>query len=182
MDARAEQRLTLVKSDFHAPTKKYRPDAKWRRLSVLGGYRLAQKRNIAHISCEGLADVLDVEISRQCVASWERELGLNLVYQSQLWNQSIKDRLAQPQPPNTIAWKITTVRADATNSSTLQSHKVHNCEISTHVHFASPSAVAVCDDDDVCGDEGDVCVAINLYRGLWLPCDVNRKMLVSRGP
>jgi hypothetical protein len=79
-DALSEQRMVIALSEFHAPTKKHRPDAHWRRLSVLGGYRLAQKRNIAHISCEGLAGVLEISVSRQCVASWERELGLNLVF------------------------------------------------------------------------------------------------------
>ena len=130
-----EQSRMITDSEYIANSKRQRKDAQWRRLSICGGYRLASKRNIGHTSCTALAEVLDVQISRQCIVSWELGLADNLIFPTRQWHQHMQSRLHDRHKQGSLTWAVTTVRADATNSSTLQSYKVHSCEITTLVHL-----------------------------------------------
>jgi hypothetical protein len=132
------QRLHNLDGGFFALVKRQRTKeegpGKWRKLSVAGGYKLAYKRNIAHISCSGLSKVLDLDLTRQCCSIWEKALADNLVFQMKDWCRNVSNA-AQHKARGRFHWKLTTIRADATNSSTLQSHKVHNCEVSVAMSF-----------------------------------------------
>jgi regulator of replication initiation timing len=67
-------------------SKRRRANAKWSRLSVEGGYKLALSRNIGHTSCYALSQILEVGVSRQCVVSWELLMAKNLMVQSRAWH------------------------------------------------------------------------------------------------
>ena len=75
-----EQHRMITDSEYIANSKRQRKDAQWRRLSICGGHRLASKRNSGHTSCTALAEVLDVQISRECIVSWELGLADSLIF------------------------------------------------------------------------------------------------------
>jgi hypothetical protein len=139
-------RQVSKQSYFVEPKRHRREPAQWRKLTIPGGYKLAMKRNIGHISCMALSDTLELNISRQCVAQWELALADSCIVMANQWHDAKKSLLLSSRIDGSMSWEITTARADATNSSTLQSHKVHSCELTTLVNM-NLSAVSDADLD-----------------------------------
>jgi hypothetical protein len=91
------------------------------------------KRNLGHISAEALVTTLDLDLTRQVVNNWERNLGRSLQFQAKQWyiDLSVAAGAVHNGCERLVAWHICTARSDATSSSTSQSHQVHVCEITS---------------------------------------------------
>ena len=111
---------------------------------------MALKRNLGHSSCSSLSAILDAGVTDRTVAKHERLLASGIMHANRLFHETMYDMLSDipasvaaiadidsfegsaPRPLN-LSFEIYSLRADATNSSTLQNKKVHVCEVYTKV-------------------------------------------------
>jgi hypothetical protein len=152
-------------SSYQIVAKRARKGVKSHRFSLYGGYTMAFKRNVAHTSCSGLSEILDLDVTRQAVVLWELQAASNLLLQSRCWYFSMYERVADANRRGKLTWEITAVRGDATNSSTLQSLKVHAVEATTTFHIPPT-------DDDEFDDMGGT---PSVFKICWTGC-----IIVSR--
>ena len=119
-----------------------------KRLTVYGGYNLAISRNLGHSSCRAVLDILDAGIKHhQTVSRWELMLATNVHTQSQLWYSEMYSRVDDfklSSLQNCFSWEVNAIRGDATNSSTLQNHKVHVAEIATMFRIPVEGQLCCC--------------------------------------
>ena len=110
----------------------------WHKLTTRGGFTLAIKRNVGHTSCSAIVQILDAKVKASSVPRWERLLATSILESSRLWYAEFDDYvqgLQQQQPivgaRRLLTFALHSIRADATNSSTLQNRKVHVCELAS---------------------------------------------------
>ena len=73
---RAEESAEQLKSqtDYTHMPKRQKKDKTRSWVSVVGGYRMATKRNIGNVSCEALSATIETDFHRATVARWEKVL------------------------------------------------------------------------------------------------------------
>ncbi len=64
-------------------------DILWQKLSPLGGYSLAAKRNYGHASCCTISEILEVGSSHKTVSRWERLMAWGLLLRARLFHESM---------------------------------------------------------------------------------------------
>eukprot|EP00969_Alexandrium_andersonii_P048249 2117627-Alexandrium_andersonii.AAC.1 len=111
------------------------------------------KRNMGHSGCSVLAQALESHVTGKTVAAWEHKLSCTLLASSRAWfaaNYSHVRRMLLEYPGNPeglgegcyFSFEVVSIRADATNSSTLQSSKAHVAEVRAEfAHLVLPPAV-----------------------------------------
>ena len=128
----AQSKLTAA-SYFKQP-KRRRPTSTSHHVSVLGGYRMAMKRNQGHASAVALTLHIEPPITRSPAYRWERLLAANILEQSRSFyghNYGYLDAVRKAtdegkaifRPTSKLSCEISSIRGDATNCTAIDHHK-----------------------------------------------------------
>lgn len=135
----ANEEIRQLRNGVVMVSKRRKTNAKRWRLSLQGGYRLALARNAGHAGCEAALKMLDADSQRSVCAYWEHMLSSSLQTDCFKWYSDRHDLLQNlDTATSTIpSFEIHSFRGDATNSSVVQSHKVHTCQVMSTFQYPS---------------------------------------------
>ena len=108
--------------------------------TVKGGLRLAIKRNVGHhLGADAVSCILDVDATRQTVATWEIHVANCLLAASDYFFRDLRRTLTawqRSQSYMSSGHVVHCLRTDATNANVFQGSKVQALELTTHLAVA----------------------------------------------